>query len=223
MGATFAVNIAQHVAVAAVRRSGFGRSLLMPGSALEITGGSGRQIVYIDDIICVGTNRRRENEASSRISKALQRVGLPTSTKKAQTAHPVDPSTSLGLWWMQQGVITVKPSLLRKLQVATQDLLSYNRPTPAEVRKACGLWVWACLLQRSILSVMDSLFEFGNRPHQQVRQNFPQKARAELETLLDLLPVVQAELRLPFQTEFTRPMHQRWDSHIPRFSKRTAG
>lgn len=196
MGATFAVNIAQHVSLAIVRRAGLGRTVLDTSSSRSITGGVGRQLVYIDDISAVGTSLRGVNKVTDRIVSALTAANLPTEPRKLQRASATTPSEALGLWWWGNGVLTVKPALSRKLRVHTEAIISRGRCSPQEMRRLCGLWVWACLLRRGLLAVMDRVYEFSNQSCPAKYRPLPRQVRVELNMLLDLFPAMYADIRM---------------------------
>ena len=116
MGATFAVSLPQRATVVIMRRSGWGKSFILPGAERYLRGGMGSQMPYIDDCNSIGTSARVFNMATSPISTTLQKFGLPVAPHKTQWASPEAPFCALELWWLPSGVITPRPAMTRRLR-----------------------------------------------------------------------------------------------------------
>lgn len=65
------------------------------------------------------------------------------------------------------------------------------------MQRVCGLWVWACLLRRPLLSVMGEMFTFADLPQPNRRRRLPRKIIVELNVLLDMFPMLYVDLSVP--------------------------
>lgn len=164
MGATLAVGLAQTVSMAILSRAALARPPLTRNEIdVKIRNGEGSQIVYIDDFTTIGTSCAQVNEATKKIIEVLKQCHLPVEAGKTTWACGGVPGVALGLWWWQEGVLTVKPSMMRKLWDDTTAVLSRNRASPHQMQSLLGKWTWACLLRRPVLSLFESVYRFCSR------------------------------------------------------------
>lgn len=198
MGATFAGHLAQGASIAIVRRSGLLGSLI---------GGSGRQIVprqvgtivvYIDDITVVSTSACTANDSTSRNVSTLSGHKLPDAPDKRQMAPSGKPGEALGLWRWPEGVLTIKPKTVLRLRVRTERLLRLGFASATDLRQTFGLCICICLLRRELLSILDKAFEFMQTDDEERRRRLPPAVGTELNMLLDLFPLMYADLRAGF-------------------------
>lgn len=155
-------------------------------------------VVYLDDISTLGTNRERVNVRNEDLANILRARGLPTERSKTSVAKECVDGEALGLFFSQGGGISVTASYFDRLRVATESLLARRECTPRHLAQVVSSWVYACLLRRPTLSVLASVYgvtraEGYDRPHP-----LPAECLRELSLLLDLAPVMRCDISLPF-------------------------
>lgn len=152
-------------------------------------------IVYLDDFNTVGTQRVLVNSESRRIATTLEAHNLLEATTKRQVASRDHPGVAIGLWWWIEGVLTVRPALARALLNHTEAILARGTSSPKEMQSILGRWTWACLLRRNFLSTLNKVYSLTSLDRPSRRRNLSVQQRVELEMLLDLFPLMCADLR----------------------------
>lgn len=155
---------------------------------------------YIDDCNSVGTSDSGVNKATEELGAALASHGLPIAEHKTQWASASGrPASALGLWWWPSGVLTPRPAMVRRLRWQTERVISRRGAQVCELRSLIGAWVWCCLLRRGALSILDTLFEVSDKETLSPLQFYRLRAGQldELHTLLDVMPLLFADLRVP--------------------------
>lgn len=97
-------------------------------------------------------------------------------------------------------MLTIKPDTAFRLRVRTERLLRIGFASATEMRQTIGSWIWACLLNRSLLSILDTVFDFMSCENEEQRRRLPRAVRIELHMLLDLFPLRYADLGVEFST-----------------------
>lgn len=198
MGAKFSVALAQSISVSILRRANLSPPTPFSSTTdVTVPGGTGLQIPYIDDLNSVSTSADGANEATRRTCEALRNAGLPVEEKKTVWAGAGGPAEALGLWWWREGVITVKATAARRLLADTERVLNNGFATPHDMQRLIGLWVWPCLLRRPLLSILFEVMAFSRLLPTNRRQQLSEPVRKELNVLLDLFPLMCADLRRP--------------------------
>lgn len=161
----------------------------------------GRNVVlpYIDDITVIGTSLANVNRDRERAAKPLAEACLHTDSRKDVIADDAAYKIAIGLAWWKDGVLTVKPSHALCLFQDTTAILRSKWVTVARVQELVGLWTNALLLRRPAFSILFFTFHFIEEAgkNRQIKPRVPESVLEELSALLDIFPLLAADLRLP--------------------------
>lgn len=162
----------------------------------------GRNVIlpYIDDINVVGTTTVKVNRDQRRAAAALASVNLQTDTKKDFFAGDSLYRVAIGLsWWSSEGVLTVKPAHALRLFKITNAIVCSKRASLERVRHITGLWTYALLLRHPAFSILYHTFRLLEQPGVSAtsKQRVPDSVVEELSALLDVFPLLFADLRQP--------------------------
>lgn len=198
MGATFSVALAQAVSSAALRQE---QALPVPPDFVSPLDTQipkqGLVLPYIDDVTSIAPTATRANNNRDLAASALAAVQLNTDPRKNFSSDERPYQVALGLAWWRDGVLTVKPSHALRLYKLTNPVVASRRASPALVRRIVGLWSYALLLRRPAFSILYQAFAFTNEEHPDKCRRLPDSVVEELSTLLDVFPLLFADLRQP--------------------------
>lgn len=106
-------------------------------------------------------------------------------------------SEAIGLCWWRDGKLTVKPSHALKLFRETNPVVASTTASPKKIQEIVGLWSWALLLRRQLFSVLFHTYNFCRQPQPERKRRISDAIIRELSILLDVFPMVYADLSLP--------------------------
>lgn len=153
-------------------------------------------VVYLDDINTLGTNRELVNNRNEALAEKLHANGLPIEDSKRRVAVEGVDGEALGLCFGQDGVLSVTPAYFNRLRLVTESLLVTRACSPRHLAHVVGSWVYACLLRRSTLSVLASVYCFIGKPEYNRPRPLPAECLRELFLLLDLAPIMRCSVML---------------------------
>lgn len=108
-----------------------------------------------------------------------------------------DLSVAIGLALWRNGVLKVKTDHAKKLFCTKNPIVASLRASPRELQNVIGLWNWALLLRRPALSVLFHVYTFMIEAQPDRSRRLPDSVVTELSILLDLFPLLYADLSRP--------------------------
>lgn len=127
----------------------------------------------------------------------------------------------IGIAWWREGALTVNKAHALRLFTVTNRIVASRPGIVAQVRHIIGLWTYALLLRRPAFEIIFQTFrflEYTSVP-MDTGQRIPESVIGELEKLLDVLPLLAADLRqkLPPRSTFLTPVKRVVVSSTPIF------
>lgn len=140
---------------------------------------------------------RTSNRSTKRISARLNRAGLPVYKGGNLWADTESPGVALRFCWWSDGIFTIEADTSVRLCQETELLLARSTATQKEMQRIIDLRIWSCLLCRCVLSSLCDFFTLASCEGS-ARRHLTPSQRLELEMVLDLFPLIFADLRTPF-------------------------
>lgn len=155
-----------------------------------------RVLIYIDDVVWFDVHPHRMRTAMGEYESACTRAGLSINTRK--TVLPsLNPLVALGfLFDPRRRIVRLHPQHTQTLIRTTQVLLSSPTVFGSDLSVVVGKWVWACMVARPSLSVLQSSFAFSTRYFRRSHALWP-SVRNELSLLCALAPLLFSHLPSP--------------------------
>lgn len=193
MGWSHSVRIAQlaHEFILDNRSSLKASDRITERNDLSVGNGRVRLMVYIDDVVFIGTSRKQVRAHMSEYERTMRRSGfLVKPTKKIKpTMEPVE---ALGFSIVGKSKrVMASPSKVWSLLKTTRQMVASGYATGNEVRVLIGKWTWLLLVNRPTLSVMNAVYRFIESAGPIKFELWP-SVRAELVTLCGLAPLLSA-------------------------------
>lgn len=196
MGIIPAVRLCQEVTLTICRQAGNPRILMHEGTYEISETSSPLDIIYLDDLTALGANCKEVNARRDELAEKCAELGLPTEETKTASAQEGRDGEALGLLFQQNGVLSVTPAYFIRLLSSTEELLFTRRCSPRHLAAVVGSWVYACLLQRPMLSVLSAVYDFTRLSRYDETRCLPAEILRELSMLLDLAPAMCCDLSL---------------------------
>ena len=197
MGWSHSVTLAQRAHVAVLRRDRVLGGLLAAGSSGRWDSRTeewGRVIilVYIDDLVILGSRARSVNLLLDRALAAYRAVGL--QVKPAKVVRPPSPAvTVLGFQLTEDALLAPSPEKLQRLVERTVAVVRARVVSVRTLQQVLGGWVWFLTLRRPLLSILERCYAEIEQA-QQSGLYLSRLARKELCDLLSVAPLLQADL-----------------------------
>lgn len=118
-------------------------------------------LLYIVDLTIIGTSAGKVNRDRSRAATALASANLQTDPKKDVLVDREDYKVAIGLEWGKDGVITVRRNHALHLFRTTSLLVRSKRASVSILQEVVGLWTYAPMLRRPVLSMLCHTFKFS--------------------------------------------------------------
>lgn len=138
------------------------------------------------------------NGATTKVADQLDASNRRTEPNKRICADDTGPKESLGLYWWQDGILTIKPSTGLKKLHDTDLLLMRCSASPKDIKYVTGSWVWPWLLLRPLLLVLHAVFDLSRLSHPFLRRPLTPAPRIDVTAILNLFPFMYADLLLPY-------------------------
>ena len=161
---------------------------IVAGADLRLLPGRVLHAVYIDDVVFIGLDRDLVHAALHEYLGAFERRLLPAKPSKIKEPSD-DGIEALGM--VINGTdhtVGVSPEKMRRLCIATSQLLARRCATGLEVARCVGRWTWAMLAARPALSIFSAVYHFI-RVADQIPFTIWRSVRRELWTAIRLAPL----------------------------------
>jgi hypothetical protein len=145
-------------------------------------------LIYIDDLVIISDTEEGANQVLEAAIEAYHAAGLHIKPSKVKRAAPSMEALGVVLDAARQSYY-VKGEKLAVLIAATRQVCTAPGPVSVEiVRSLIGRWIWAALVRRPVLAVMNHVFRFCRL--EKPRCHLWASVRQELLTLCALAPVL---------------------------------
>lgn len=155
-----------------------------------------RHGIYIDDFFILGLNKAEVNRVLRLVIERLNEVGLVIRSTKVAFADDAEECVVLGLAVTRQGQVFPTADRVRAVLRETRLLLRRGKATPKAMQVLLGRWTWILLLRRPLLSVFRAVYLFAAKSSH-LSLALGSFVRAELELVMELLPLCVASLTWP--------------------------
>ena len=204
MGAAWAVNWAQKAQSSLISASFEGTSVTEPGCLRIGVGALPLWVSYIDDFIVLSHSPSVANAALASGLAALKGVGFVENPKKRFDAtHDRFWTPVLGARLSLDGTLAPDPVKIAHVFNMTHNILAFGHTTYRQLMQLVGVWIWFLLLNRPFLSVLFFIYHALNpegglsREQLDGELNLHKQVRMELAHLLNIAPLLFADLRYP--------------------------
>ena len=202
MGFSHAVPIAHNVHLKIVKPiySQYHVAEVGTDSFLDVPPQRSALVLYIDDNaqLSLESKMSRVNRLQDKMISELEGEGLMMSPSKVVRADSHVPETDvLGVSILRGGGIFPKAGRMAALEYDTSIMIHSLRVSSRSLGSIAGRWVWSCLLARPSLSVLQTVYVLIELDTPEVRP-LSREMGAELQTLLNLSPLISANLLAPF-------------------------
>ena len=156
-------------------------------------------VLYIDDNAQLSLEEKvaKVNRLQDRMIDKLESEGLMMSPSKVIRAQHYVPETDvLGMAILRGGGVYPKASRMAALDYDTDKMIHTRRASSRSLGSITGRWVWSCLIARPSLSVLQTVYAYIELDTPEVR-TLSQESVAELQTLVNLSPLLSANLFAP--------------------------
>ena len=186
-----AQNLREHLAAPAMPDT---LEVIRNGKTRRLTSEKDLQGDYIDDGTTMGVHSaERVNETVEAMVRELKRWGLDEKTAKRVVAGLQKCTDVLGVGCRADGYLVPGTKNFVRTMLATHFVIRKKRCSSRVMARLVGSWVWPLLLNRTLLSLMDKVFQFvsDDLPTRQV----PLDVLDELQSLLDVVPLLVVDLK----------------------------
>ena len=156
--------------------------------------------VATDDVLLFHRCKQQGAKTLQRLDRVFAEHGIVRN--KAKDVNLAGRMTGLGCD-INSSPPLVEPALhkIANVVLGICDLLVSKRASPANVNSLLGVLQWFCLLQRSMFSIFDAVYDFVRRPDSSQEQAVPMQVQSEFLVALALLPLLPAALDRGFLPE----------------------
>jgi hypothetical protein len=152
-----------------------------------------RHMVYVDDLIIIGTDRDEVNQLQAEYITMAEATKLPLKPAKIMkaTADGVD---CLGIELHGRNH-TIAPSIdkLIKLRDETYRFIHYGFATGRELAALVGRWTWLMLVQRPSLSIFNHVYRYIQSANRSKYELWP-SVKTELWCVARIAPLLIAHI-----------------------------
>ena len=167
---------------------------LRNGGTTRVTTEQDIHVPYLDDDTVLSVvSAQRVNGSILLIQSALDAHGMSAKAEKTVWGGSRVITTALGIGLTEDGKALPAAKKLAKTIGATRWVLRSRRCAPDTLHSIVGQWVWYLLLNRPLMSVLSSAYEFISQPSPP--REVPGPVRHELNLLLALIPMLIVDLR----------------------------
>ncbi len=202
MGWAWALHFCQGVMEHAIAVAGFGVSSIIGDKRPPVHLTSTEEVAvagYVDNYCVIGCNRASVDAGLAKIASILREWGLSVHEEVAADFE----SEFVGLHFNgHSGVVSIKPSRIRKLQRAIHELLERNFATGHLVQLLLGHITWALMCRREGLSLVNTGYAFVHK-HYDVPTRLWPRLRTELSRIADLLPLFRVQINSGWSEDVT--------------------
>ena len=195
MGWSHSVYIGQEVHETVLKRAGIPESTRVQNNRDRMVG-KFRHGAYVDDYFSLGTDSEEAWSALSRVVETCGEMELPAKSGKILEPGLREFTEVIGIEVHEDGVLRPSQEKIRKLIRETRGLVKRRKWEIKYIQHIVGKWAWTLLLRRPFFSVLGRVYkhlEEGERVFKPTLQ-----ARKEMETLIDIAPLLETRLDLPF-------------------------
>lgn len=202
MGWAWALHFCQGVMEHAIAVAGFGASSIIGDKRPPVQLTSTDEVAvagYVDNYCVIGCNRASVDAGLEKIASILREWGLSVHEEVAADFE----SEFVGLHFNgHSGVVSIKPSRIRKLQRAIHELLERNFATGHLVQLSLGHVTWALMCRREGLSLVNTGYAFVHKHYDTPTRLWP-RLRTELSRIADLLPLFRVQINSGWSEDVT--------------------
>lgn len=156
-----------------------------------------RHMVYIDDLIIIGTDYHVVNDYQSRYLFAAEHSNLPAKMSKVISAS-CDGVDCLGVEVHgKHHIVAPRPDKLNKLCNDTIALIKGGIASGLQLSAIVGRWTWCMLIARPALSIFSSVYRYIQCAGRKDYRLWPSVCN-ELMTAVQIAPLIVASFNSPW-------------------------
>jgi len=151
---------------------------------------------YIDDFFALGSNQAKLTAALEAVVAACEATGTPAKGSKISCPGTEETTRILGVMVGRDGTIGPAVDKLVEVVRVTRVFVLYRGWNRTMLERILGSWAWLLLLRRPMFSILGAVYKALEAKGETLTPTY--KMRCELNLLVQLAPLIGADLRRPF-------------------------